>query len=357
VARNAALDTAARDPNFDWNRFNRQLAAHEGKAQDLTKAVGGENVNPLETPGTHKGIETMFQKADRVEQEKLGLSHDAAANASNASAERSRAAIDADKAGFYQYFTNPQDGSIWKVDARDTLHPQKVGGEEGFGNAHMYKVGTEPKGGAAAGKTLPLPHDVMTNVLGGDPTAAGIVRPDPAKVRTFIEFRDNMIAAGHEEFRDPTVAAAAYERAYGKPGETELPPGTAPISPSDMGDFDWLSQHGGMKPRTWAERESAPDTLRQPLVPTASAPLPATAQSVMSAPPESELGAAFAAPAPAAAAAPAPAPVAAAPAPAAKGPPPKPKNAAEFKAIMRASGSKLSDAQLGIAYQEKFGGG
>src|SRR6187399_2495623 len=127
------------------NRLNAELAALHGQPVQLSTIQGDTLLNQYETPGTHPLTTTERGKAYIADEQAAARAHDAAANASNASAERQRAGIDADKAGFYQYFTNPDDGSIWKVDARDDLHPRKVGGEEGFGGAHMYKVGTEPK--------------------------------------------------------------------------------------------------------------------------------------------------------------------------------------------------------------------
>jgi hypothetical protein len=330
----------ANSANPDMNRFSRGMIVVGGKAVPMSTVQGDTMFNEYMTPGTNSATTTELGKSKIGAEKALEAEH-------YAQAERAKAAISSDKAGFYDNFTD-NEGNLWQVDKRDPLHPVKVGGELGFGSP-MYKPGTQPKPPDTSLKPSHLSREAMVTDLGGEPNAEGVRRTDPGKLASFTQLQQNLIAAGDPDARNSDYVMGKWLEAVGHPGE-EPPPGAMVPPPGDQSALDWIAKHGGQAPSDWlAARGKQPSAVTQSMMPPEARS--ATPGMMLSdqAPPvaSSDLGGLVTGAAPPAAAAPA-APVGAKP--------PRPKNVSEYRATMRAAGSKMSDEQLGKAYQERFGG-
>lgn len=185
-AQRAARDAAI---NGDLNRANAELFGVANGPQKLSAVEGGVTLNPLATPDQNQFAPTAIGQA-------MIAADMARANASNASAARSRAGISADKAGNYETIED-ENGNL-------VSHNKLTGAVAPITNAD----GSPLKKGSKVTPTA-APANVAQSVLGSELNAAGLPVTNPDANQMFLAWQARM-AATDPKYNNGEYALSQY---------------------------------------------------------------------------------------------------------------------------------------------------
>lgn len=183
AARNEAL-------NGNYNGANANLFGVANGPQKLAAIEGGMSLNPLATPDSQNISPTDVGKA-------MITADLARAGASNASAARSRAGINADKAGNYETIDTGEGGLV-----RHNKLTNVVDSILGADNQPVHKVEN-------TGSPTAVPENMIDAIVGKVTNADGVATPDPEGYQQFLQWQTKM-AATDPRYNNGSFAAARY---------------------------------------------------------------------------------------------------------------------------------------------------